>query len=373
MKALPTELQLVPTANSVLFTRNDLSDQRWGDLTRLHDFFDHKNFPGNNSDINHKDDKHDIPGLWGYADDKGIQLNGGRPGARWAPSMIRRFFYRLTPLQKGPSQKVSLAPSLSSAPEPSLVPSQNPQLYDFGDWQFMPQFEEMGDSRLHCFQKSIVPHLKTALRDRPMITLGGGHDFGAVDGEAFLQWASTDQNSKEKNSPLPLIINFDAHLDVRPWKNGLNSGTPFSWLLDHYASQFQFIEVGIQKQCASPQHIQWAETHGTQIIHRDELTLVPPQMALQQILAGTSPDQPCYVSFDIDVFSQALAPGCSQSWDGGLNYSEVMEALRWLFQNKNVRLLGIYEVSPPLDLDHRTSKLAACLMDEFLRSRRTLG
>lgn len=208
-----------------------------------------------------------------------------------------------------------------------------------------------------------------------MITLGGGHDYGAVDGASFLQWC---RNQSRNNPPIhaseqrddkPLIINFDAHLDVRPWKKGgLNSGTPFSWLIDHFPNQFHFTEVGIQSHCSSPHHLQWLESKGFEIISLDYLRKVGMTAALRQAFAGTSAQQPCYISLDIDVLSQSYAPGCSQSWDAGLTYAEIEVALRWLITNKNVRLLGIYEVSPPLDWDHKTSKLASCLMDIFVKN-----
>lgn len=306
------------TSDLLFFSRNDHADLRWGDLgqaTALDTQLTDSSF-----------------GLWGYADDEGIALNGGRVGARFAPEVIRRFFYRLTP-------PTNLAKGC---------------LADYGDWQ-------KGVSLLEQIS-TIAPLLAEKLALHPMVTLGGGHDYGAVDGAGFLQW-----HQSLKTSIKPLIINFDAHLDVRPWKNGLNSGTPFSWLLDHYPGTFDFIEVGIQKHCSSPQHHAWLLEKQGQVLPLDYLQKVGLTNALRQLLAGTSPVQDCFISFDIDAFSQSLAPGCSQSWDAGLQYAEVIEGLRWLTANKRVRLLGIYEVSPPLDLDHRTSKLAACLIDDFVR------
>jgi formiminoglutamase len=198
-----------------------------------------------------------------------------------------------------------------------------------------------------------------------MITLGGGHDYGAVDGAGFLQWSQSLQTTHPSK---PLIINFDAHLDVRPWQRGLNSGTPFSWLLDRYPDQFDFLEIGIQSHCSSPHHRDWLENQKIQILDLNFIRKVGMLNALRHALAGTSPHQNCFISLDIDVFSQSLAPGCSQSWDAGLQYEEMETALSWLLAHKNVRLLGVYEVSPPLDLDHKTSKLAACMMDIFVKN-----
>jgi formiminoglutamase len=316
MKKLPW----TPTENSLFFTRNDQQDLRWGDLVQ-------------GSDLGPKNQS-SACGLWGYSDDEGIKLNGGRVGARFAPEFIRRFFYRLTP-------------------PPHFTKN---TLNDYGNWH--------QGSSLEAQIQTIAPILAQKLAAHPMITLGGGHDYGAVDGAGFLQW---HQNSK--NPLKPLIINFDAHLDVRPLEKGLNSGTPFSWLLENFPNAFEFMEVGIQKHCSSPHHHQWAKAKKTDILDLEYLQTVGVETALRQRLAGSSQQQPCFISLDIDVFSQSLAPGCSQSWDAGLSYSDVLGGLRWLMGNKKVQLLGIYEVSPPLDSDHRTSKLAACIMDDFLRAR----
>lgn len=309
---------LTAPSEKLFFTRNDINDLRWGDL-------------GSSQTLDSENKQIQV-GLWGYADDEGITLNGGRPGARFAPEFIRKFFYRLTPPAK-------LAPE---------------SLGDFGDWKKGPSLEDQ--------IATISPILSRQLARFPMITLGGGHDYGAVDGAGFMQW-----HLQNKSAVKPLIINFDAHLDVRPWSKGLNSGTPFSWLLEKYPGQFEFIEVGIQKHCSSPQHHQWLKDQQGQILNLDYIQKVGLLTALRQLLAGTNPHQPCFISFDIDVYSQALAPGCSQSWDAGLLFTETIEALRWLMRHKQVRQFGIYEVSPPLDVDHRTSKLAACLVDEILR------
>ncbi len=322
-----------PTSRSLFFSRNDREDWRWGDfateplLSPLSTSSGNKPKPNNDS----------IFGLWGYADDQGILLNDGRPGAQFAPKTIRRFFYRLT------------------AP---LLPQTNACIADYGDW--------MGTGPdLSTQIKTISPLLAQKLEEHPMITLGGGHDYGAVDGAGFIQWY---QNNFSSSSLKPLIVNFDAHLDVRPWKMGLHSGTPFSWLLDHYPNDFDFVEIGTQKHCSSPHHHDWLKKKNVPIITLDFIRQVGMLPALRQIFAGTSVHQMCFISLDIDVFSQNLAPGCSQSWGAGLNYEEITSAIDWLLLNKTIHLLGIYEVSPPLDTDHKTSKLAACMMDLFIRN-----
>lgn len=322
------------TASRLFFSRHDVDDFRWGDFAKPTQSHPIANI--NNKNLPQESNKTPNVGMWGYADDDGIILNAGRAGAQLAPEVIRKFFYRLTP------------PSMSN--QPFLIS-------DYGDWT--------SGSSLSSQIELISPLLAHYLQLHPMITLGGGHDYGSVDGAGFMQWHL--QNTTV-SALKPLIINFDAHLDVRPWQKGLSSGTPFSWLLDHYPGQFEFLEVGIQNHCSSPHHRKWLHKKQVPIIDLDFIRKVGILPALQQVLAGTSMNQSCYISLDIDVFSQSYAPGCSQSWGAGFVYEEMEMALSWLLLNKNVRLLGIYEVSPPLDTDSKTSKLAACMMDNFVKN-----
>ena len=75
--------------------------------------------------------------------------------------------------------------------------------------------------------------------------------------------------------------------------------------------------------------------------------------------------RPTYLSVDIDGFSNAYAMGCSQSWSTGFSPQGFFPLLQVLMSNLDVQVLGIYEVSPPLDLDDRTSKLAAQILYAF--------
>ncbi len=56
---------------------------------------------------------------------------------------------------------------------------------------------------------------------RIWISLGGGHDYGYGDGAGFIEGHLIAGQRR------PLILNFDAHLDVRPIDRGFTSGTPF--------------------------------------------------------------------------------------------------------------------------------------------------
>jgi formiminoglutamase len=269
----------------------------------------------------------------GYPDDEGIQINGGRLGAHKAPDVIRKYFYKTTPTEKTPSYC----------------------LEDIGNLILQKPLADR-----HEIVKNEV--LKNLQKQKVWIGLGGGHDYGYPDGAGFLQ-------SCTQNKYKPLIINFDAHLDVRATDQGLSSGTPFYRLLtDSTLPAFDFVEVGAQRQCNSPHHVEWLKEKTPSIFFLDDL-LIEGNWA-QSLFAKLAPlllqKRPTYLSIDIDGFTSAIAPGCSQSWAAGLDANSFLVFLNLIKKRVDVRCLGIYEVSPPLDTDDRTSKWAAQILHQFI-------
>lgn len=269
--------------------------------------------------------------ILGYPDDEGIRLNSGRPGAVLGPEGIRNFFYRMTP--------------------PWFL-EQYPSIGDFGNLDQkleLTQKHKIGLSNCHEL-------LKTGSK---IIGLGGGHDFAYPDGAAFL---------KEFSEEKPLIINFDAHLDVRNLDKGYNSGTPFFRLLTEF-DNFDLIEVGIQAQCNSQSHAHWALAKGAHILSYEQISSSAESLSsliLQEYSSLLTKQRKAYISVDIDAFSSAYAPGCSQSWPTGLNPDDFFQCFHYLKQILDVRLLGIYEVSPPLDTDFKTQRLASQIMYNYI-------
>ncbi len=278
----------------------------------------------------------------GYPDDEGIRINGGRLGAALGPDEIRRALYKMTP-------------RLGSILRPSLI--------DVGNLDVVDQ-----DLATRHDSASAVA-LKALHSGARWIGLGGGHDYGFAEGTAFCEWVK----SSEPKGTRPLIINFDAHLDVRPTTSGLSSGTPFYRLLEAH-SDLDLVEVGIQPQCNSQRHAEWARSRGAMIITQEELSTATSSLTsslayfknrVQHLL---TPDRSVFLSVDIDGFSSAVAPGCSQSWATGMMPDEFFALFTFLLENLNVQVLGIYEVSPPLDQDLRTAKLAAQIAHRYIYS-----
>ncbi|MBC7740604.1 MAG: formimidoylglutamase [Bdellovibrionaceae bacterium] len=312
-------MQLLPTSPQLFFSKHDPEDPRLGDLFKPQALTDGSLLA-------------DQVALFGYPDDEGIKLNGGRPGAAEAPRLIRQFLYKMTP-----SHKKDLA------------------LLDLGDLSTKVDLAER-----HEQAQTIMEYLQT--KKVRTISLGGGHDYGYSDSSGFVKAALKNYPNER-----PVVINFDAHLDVRPTEKGFNSGTPFYRLLSEFHKDITFAEVGLQPQCNSLFHREWAQKKGATLFDLKDVSGGKIQTLFQHpFFKNISKTTPVFISFDIDCLTSSEAGGCSQSWATGITTQEALDFLDTLYQISNVRGIGIYEVSPPLDHDFKTSKTAALLAYHFL-------
>lgn len=299
---------LTPTDPNLFFSKNNPKDIRLGDLA--------------------KQDPSAHFHILGYPDDEGIKNNGGRVGASLGPDSIRKYLYKMT----------------TANTELSICDHGNLNTSNFS---------------LKDRHQKLIEYLESKSLKK-WIGLGGGHDYAYVDGSQFL---------KMKHNNKPLIINIDAHLDVRPDTQNINSGTPFYRLKREYGNNYDMIQIGIQPQCNSQEHLNWCKEHNISILGIEELQtseLSLSEYFVKQFGSHIISQRPCFLSIDIDGFSSTLAPGCSQSWPSGLQYNEVDQFIKMLYKRLDVLCLGIYEVSPPLDIDHLTSRLAALLVYNYI-------
>jgi formiminoglutamase len=305
-----------PTPTQLFFTKNDPDDIRLGEIFKSIQSSD--SIPENSYAIS------------GYPDDEGIRLNGGRIGAAAGPSSIRQFLYKMTPL------------------------STDCSFYDIGDLTTAPDLK----TRHQIAQQNIF---ELQSRGINTISFGGGHDYGYPDASGFLK---AFIHKKQR----PVVLNFDAHLDVRPTTNGLTSGTPFFRLLNEFEGQFDFAEIGIQPQCNSLLHREWALQKKSHIFDLKDLQNNEGLVGLLQhsFFKSIQPETPVFISFDIDSLTSTEAPGCSQSWVTGLKTQNYLDFFRKFSKTCKVKGLGLYEVSPSLDFAGQTSKTAALIAYNYL-------
>lgn len=329
-------MTFTPADAALFFSRNDADDRRLGDFAKALPLLTSAEELALALDTAMKGEtakRHFV--LAGYPDDEGIRLSGGRPGASQAPDAVRRPLYKMTPQLHGDGG-------------------------DFAIWDLGNLRPALGDlSARHQMAESFA---SAALREGARwISIGGGHDYGFADAQAFIRYS-------QAQGARPLILNFDAHLDVRPTTRGLSSGTPFYRMLET-SPALDFAEIGIQGHCNSRSHLEWAEGRGARIVSLEGLEASGNGLMneVTRVLGDWMvKPRPVFLSVDIDVFSSAVAPGASASYPTGLMPGEIFPLLALLVRRLDVRALGVYEVSPALDSSDLTAKLAAQVIHRVL-------
>ena len=340
------------TDPSLFFSRNDPRDLRLGDRVSP---VDEATLPSVAHEVHKAQKEKQVARQWvvaGYPDDEGISVNGGRTGAAGAPDLVRKYLYKMTP-------NVLNAVDSSTAE----MSNRDYSLCDIGnlatEMYTLPVRHEQAE-RVH------QAALDSGCR---WISIGGGHDYGYPDAAAFIHWCkSQGANRNGRPAPRPLIINFDAHLDVRPTDRGLSSGTPFFRMLESFP-EVDFAEIGIQTHCNSRAHYEWAKERGARILTQEEVEASFESfstLVLRTLSDWILRERPVYLSIDIDGFTSMAAPGCSQSWATGFTPRDFFSCLQVLARRLDIRSVGIYEVSPRLDTDERTSKLAAQIIHRII-------
>ncbi len=265
--------------------------------------------------------------LIGFPSDEGVRRNHGRPGAAEAPDEIRRNFYRST-LPAGNSRFRELLR----------------RTRDFGNLRMSGNLESDQDRLGKVVGGLLSEGILVAI-------LGGGHEtaFGH-----FLGYVAAGR-------PVH-IVNWDAHPDVRPLRNGVgHSGSPFRQALEHPSgSCLSYSVLGIQERSSVESHLEFVRDRGGKVVPIDGLGPDAGQRILDQL------EGPVMVSFDLDVVDQAYAPGVSAPATGGMSSREWLQAARAAGRCAAVTSVDFVEVCPTLDRDRQTSRLAAAGLWNFL-------
>jgi formiminoglutamase len=268
----------------------------------------------------------------GLADDAGIRNVGGRPGAAEGPRALRQKLYRFT------------------------VPAPRVPLYDLGDLLPLSSIEETHRAAvLACRRVHEAGHTP--------VVIGGGHDLGFPPALALLE-------AKGRSA----FCNIDAHLDVRPTTHGITSGSPWFLLREHplfSSTKSQLAEFGLQPHCNAAPLVEYAGRHRFDLHWLGDLRKAPKGVAhaFAGVLKKLSRFPGILVSFDIDSVQWADAPGCSSPQTLGFTAAEAVAISELAGSCRKVKSFGLFELSPPLDPDGRTSALAAHCINAFLKGR----
>lgn len=257
----------------------------------------------------------------GYDTDDGIKRNQGRIGAEKGSNAIRK--------------------AIQSFP---IV--ENLKTYDYQNLKNKVLEEAQKEYSLkisNVIKKGIFP-----------IGLGGGHDI------AFASYSGIRKAYPDKKIG---IVNFDTHLDMRPYDNGATSGTSFKQILDG-DKNVKYSIVGFKKQGNTKRLIDTAKNYNVLILDEEE----EEKFINDELKKYLADADILYVTFCMDVFNASDAPGVSAPTIMGLDPKKGKRILREIMDTGKVVCIDFAEVNPEYDIDSRTAKLAGSLIYDIMNN-----
>ena len=255
----------------------------------------------------------------GYDTDDGVVRNLGRKGAESGSNAIRKA------IQSFPQLKGLKVYDYRNLEKKSVEEAQ----------------KEYSEKIADVLKKGIFP-----------IGLGGGHDI------AYGSYLGIRKAHPDKKIG---IINFDAHLDMRPYDKGRTSGTSFKEIMDNDKNA-QYAIVGFQKMGNTERLIKTAEAFNVLILEEE----CSEELIIKSLKEFIKKVDIVYVTFCMDVFDASTAPGVSAPVVMGLDPKKGKRLLRFLMETEKVVCVDFAEVSTVYDIDNMTAKLAGCLIYEVM-------
>ena len=267
--------------------------------------------------------------ILGFASDEGVRRNKGRTGAALAPAAIRA---ALGPLAFHFDRTVS----------------------DAGDIVVSDGALEDGQAR--------AGHTITAMLDagRLTVVLGGGHET------AFASYLGVAASDAVRGGKRLGVLNLDAHFDLRD-EPLPSSGTPFLQMAGAEAAagrEFRYAVVGISEPNNTRSLFHTADRLGVRYLLDEDCTAERVRTFVADFLAGVDV---LYLTIDLDVLPAAVAPGVSAPAAYGVPLPVISAACRQVAESGKLLHLDVAELNPAFDVDGRTAKVAARLVNTLLR------
>lgn len=221
---------------------------------------------------------------------------------------------------------------------------------------------DLGDVPINTYNlhKSIqiIEDYYTRLNAWPLVplTLGGDHTLTLPVLRALVK----------KHGPVGLI-HVDAHTDTNDEMFGekIAHGTTFRRAVEEGLLDLKrVIQIGQRAQGYDADDFQWGIDRGFRLVPAGECWYQSMGQLMAEVRAQMG-NGPVYLSYDIDSFDPAWAPGTGTPEVGGLTSIQGLEIVRGC---RGLNLIGadLVEVSPPYDVSGTTSQLAANILYEML-------
>lgn len=303
---------------------NDVSSYRWHQIVNIIDLNS-----SNKKEL--KEDQKLSVCFIGFCCDKGVRRNLGREGAARGPESIRK--------------------ELANLP---VTNYNSLELFDAGDISCK-------DIELEEAQESLSEAISRILKYGYFpIVLGGGHEIAFGNYNGILKYLQ--EYSKK---PSLGIINFDAHLDLRPYKDKGSSGTMFYQISEKCKTEkirFNYLCIGTQTYSNTISLFNRAKELGASYINAKDIVESNYNDISSEIVEFVNKNEYIYLTICSDVFSSAFAPGVSAPQPFGLSPEIVVKFVKEIISSNKVISFDIAEVSPRFDHDNQTSKLAAVII-----------
>jgi formiminoglutamase len=272
--------------------------------------------------------------ILGFSCDEGVRRNMGRVGAAEGPFKIR------TELAKLPANF-----------------NRTSELLDVGNIICQGEDMEGAQAELSLLVNYLLSHNITPL------VLGGGHEI------VFGHYLGVAMHAENLFQAPPLIINLDAHLDLRPTNDDGTSGTSFNQIAEKQATEgkpFDYICIGTQTYGNTRSLYKRADELGVNYFDAKDITETSKGHVLSQVLAQLKTHDSAYLTLDFDVLNAAHAPGVSSPQPFGISPDLMLYFVKAILRTGKVKSLDIAEVSPRYDDDNQTAKLAAVVLYSML-------
>lgn len=272
----------------------------------------------------------DSPGisLIGFASDEGVRRNSGRQGAAKAPDLIR----------------TALAGQAVHFDTP---------VRETGTVAYEGRDLESGQAALADAVRKRVAAGDTA------IVLGGGHETAYATGHG-LREASGGKNIA--------IINLDAHFDLRT-ADEPTSGTPFLQLAneaEEAGEEFDYSVLGISHPGNTRVLFDEAERLGVGYWTDTEMAAMSIAEVADLATKLTDDADIVHLSIDLDVLPAGTAPGVSAPAALGVDFPRILAAATAIAATGKLALVDMVEFNPEYDIDSRTAKVAARLINDIV-------
>jgi len=271
--------------------------------------------------------------LFGFASDRGVRLNQGRPGASAGPDTLRR--------------------ALGNLPAPAERP-----VYDAGTVTVADDLAAGQDA----YAERVARLLDAG---HTVIGLGGGHEI------AWGSYQGLARHLDQGDEPARIgIVNFDAHFDLREPVEGGTSGTPFRQIADdcgRRATGFHYLCLGVSEAANTRALFDFADAAGVRYLVDIDCSEQRAEPLLQALIAEVDA---LYVTVCLDALPAAVAPGVSAPAGFGISLEFVIRCLRRIRAMSPERpwpVADVAEFNPRYDVDGRTARSAARLIWELAR------